>query len=155
VQLFCLQPQNSNDMKRIFYWTILTGLIFCFGNIKAQESKYKLKLKGAAARAYVREHGYPVTRTVHYGKSNTGAHRSAYHSRSAYHKKYTAGRSGARSGHTAYRNTAHKSQRNSYYSGYRRSSAAYYTGLRQATRWDKVKVKSKKDKLVYKFKKDE
>jgi hypothetical protein len=57
--------------------------------------------------------------------------------------------------HVAYKRSSRHGYAGRYQSSYRRSSAAYYTGHRSVQRWDKVKVKRKKDKLVYKFKKDD
>ncbi|HTM65318.1 MAG TPA: hypothetical protein VL093_03300 [Flavipsychrobacter sp.] len=144
-------------MKRMFYWIVFVGLAVAFNvtPASAQESKYKLKVKGPAAAAYVRHHGYPAK------ISKSTAYRSKHHSsrtaRSTAHvstKKHASHKSGSLHRSVAYKNSSGNTYAGSRQS-YRRSSGAYYTGHRSTQRWDKVKVKRKKDKLVYKFKKDD
>jgi hypothetical protein len=145
-------------MKRMFYWIVFAGLAVAFNltPASAQESKYKLKVKGPAAAAYVRHHGYPAK------VSKSAAYRSKHHSsrmtRSTAHvstRKHASHKSGSLHKSVAYKRSSRHGYAGRYQSSYRRSSAAYYTGHRSVQRWDKVKVKRKKDKLVYKFKKDD
>jgi hypothetical protein len=142
----------------MFYWIVFVGLAVAFNvtPASAQESKYKLKVKGPAAAASVRHHGYPAK------VSKSTAYRSKHHSsrtaRSTAHistKKHASHKSGSLHRSVAYKRNSRNAYTGRRQSSYRRSSAAYYTGHRSTQRWDKVKVKSKKDKLVYKFKKDD
>jgi hypothetical protein len=141
-------------MKRIFYWIMFAGLAVVLSQTpaSAQESKYKLKVKGPAAAAYVRHHGYPSKAS----KSKT--YRTQHHSykKTAYvaPRKHISRNPANLHSSTAYKKSSRSAYASRHQSSYGRRSAAYYTGHRSAQRWDKVKVKRKKDKLIYKFKKD-
>ncbi len=163
-------------MKKVICFTgaIMAFVLFDMNKTSAQESKYKLKLKGEAARAYVREHGYPPHpgKTVHYKASGTSRHTSvhprtgttashrnkAMNNTSTAHRKHKTAATYKHKQEVAARrenskkNTAHTKERSGSYS---RHDAAYYSGHRQTTNWDKVKVKHKRNRVVYKFKKDD
>lgn len=151
-------------MKRIIF---LFGLLVTLISVGvsneafAKKSKYKLKLKGAAARAYVRSHNLMGTqshRTAYYHRHHSGkkvaAHRHA--SNANKYARHTTSRTHRTAAvthrrHTTNRVAYHRSRNN----GYRGFSASSYSGYRQGSnvRWNKVKIKRSDDKVVYKYKK--
>ena len=146
-------------MKRIIFLfgLLLTVFSFSVSNEAFGKHKYKIKLKGAAARAYIRSHhlvGTQSNRTAyHHRRHRNGSvavHRHTTN-RYAHHTTARTHRVAAVSHRRHYGNrTAYHRTRNN---GYRGFAASSYAGYRQGgVRWNKLKIKQSDDKTVYKYK---